>query len=97
MINAAGSSAPDGRTAHGAGDFGEGTAFATPAGQRSQRSGISRQPLADPGGDSPFLAPGSHACHSYVLHQIGRAHVRTPVTNAHLVCRHLLEKKKPNK
>src|SRR3546814_6337581 len=54
MINAAGSSAPDGRTAHGAGDFGEGTAFATPAGQRSQRSGISRQPLADPGGDSPF-------------------------------------------
>src|SRR3546814_1051112 len=29
-------------------------------------------------------APGS---------QIGRAHVRTPVTNAHLVCRLLLEKK----
>src|SRR3546814_1994930 len=27
-------------------------------------------------------------------HQIGRAHVRTPVTNAHLVCRLLLEKKK---
>src|SRR3546814_7551791 len=26
-------------------------------------------------------------------HQIGRAHVRTPVTNAHLVCRLLLEKK----
>src|SRR3546814_2589894 len=26
--------------------------------------------------------------------QIGRAHVRTPVTNAHLVCRLLLEKKK---
>src|SRR3546814_7484427 len=25
---------------------------------------------------------------------IGRAHVRTPVTNAHLVCRFLLEKKK---
>src|SRR3546814_9047476 len=25
--------------------------------------------------------------------QIGRAHVRTPVTNAHLVCRLLLEKK----
>src|SRR3546814_7905440 len=43
MINAAGSSAPDGRTAHGAGDFGEGTAFATPAGHRSQRSGISRR------------------------------------------------------
>src|SRR3546814_1149158 len=26
--------------------------------------------------------------------KIGRAHVRTPVTNAHLVCRLLLEKKK---
>src|SRR3546814_5438449 len=26
--------------------------------------------------------------------EIGRAHVRTPVTNAHLVCRLLLEKKK---
>src|SRR3546814_5695488 len=29
--------------------------------------------------------------------QIGRAHVGTPVTNAHLVCRLLLEKKKTNK
>src|SRR3546814_7160420 len=29
--------------------------------------------------------------------QIGRAHVRTPVTNAHLVCRLLLEKKKHKK
>src|SRR3546814_6536872 len=29
--------------------------------------------------------------------QIGRAHVLTPVTNAHLVCRLLLEKKKKNK
>src|SRR3546814_1651306 len=28
--------------------------------------------------------------------EIGRAHVRTPVTNAHLVCRLLLEKKKIN-
>src|SRR3546814_6419002 len=28
--------------------------------------------------------------------EIGRAHVRTPVTNAHLVCRLLLEKKKKN-
>src|SRR3546814_1682857 len=26
--------------------------------------------------------------------EIGRAHVRTPVTNAHLVCRLMLEKKK---
>src|SRR3546814_6844916 len=29
--------------------------------------------------------------------QIGRAHVCTPVTNAHLVCRLLLEKKKQTK
>src|SRR3546814_3147635 len=29
-----------------------------------------------------------------LLAQIGRAHVWTPVTNAHLVCRLLLEKKK---
>src|SRR3546814_2336097 len=29
--------------------------------------------------------------------QIGRAHVCTPVTNAHLVCRLLLEKKKKKK
>src|SRR3546814_1643404 len=28
--------------------------------------------------------------------QIGRAHVRTPVTNAHLVCRLLLETKTPH-
>src|SRR3546814_7346960 len=28
--------------------------------------------------------------------EIGRAHVLTPVTNAHLVCRLLLEKKKQN-
>src|SRR3546814_1909416 len=28
--------------------------------------------------------------------QIGRAHVRTPVTNAHLVCRLLLEKQTTN-
>src|SRR3546814_7909273 len=28
--------------------------------------------------------------------EIGRAHVRTPVTNAHLVCRLLLEKKNKN-
>src|SRR3546814_9187864 len=28
------------------------------------------------------------------LHEIGRAHVCTPVTNAHLVCRLLLAKKK---
>src|SRR3546814_10884735 len=34
--------------------------------------------------------------HGRGLREIGRAHVRTPVTNAHLVCRLLLEKKKPH-
>src|SRR3546814_3884216 len=29
---------------------------------------------------------------SILIHEIGRAHVCTPVTNAHLVCRLLLEK-----
>src|SRR3546814_1212581 len=29
--------------------------------------------------------------------EIGRAHVRTPVTNAHHVCRHLLKKKNTQK
>src|SRR3546814_6765759 len=32
--------------------------------------------------------------HGFTHRQIGRAHVCTPVTNAHLVCRLLLEKKK---
>src|SRR3546814_2095795 len=32
--------------------------------------------------------------HDLCRHQIGRAHVGTPVTNAQLVCRPLLEKKK---
>src|SRR3546814_3405902 len=35
--------------------------------------------------------PGARA--RVALSEIGRAHVRTPVTNAHLVCRLLLEKK----
>src|SRR3546814_4019823 len=32
--------------------------------------------------------------HLRIIKQIGRAHVCNPVTNAHLVCRLLLEKKK---
>src|SRR3546814_3719947 len=39
-------------------------------------------------------APGLPADDVGSLLQIGRAHVRTPVTNAHLVCRLLLEHKK---
>src|SRR3546814_1272551 len=34
-----------------------------------------------------------HAAHQMQALEIGRAHVCTPVTNAHLVCRLLLEKK----
>src|SRR3546814_7761025 len=37
-----------------------------------------------------------HAGSPILIAEIGRAHVRTPVTNAHLVCRLLLEKKKYN-
>src|SRR3546814_10405033 len=54
------------------------------------------------GGDSlgryratPLLVLGDDITTAH-LSQIGRAHVRTPVTNAHLVCRLPLEKKKPN-
>src|SRR3546814_2325620 len=38
---------------------------------------------------------GLHATGGSTNHEIGRAHVLTPVTNANLVCRLLLEKKKP--
>src|SRR3546814_1502231 len=41
-----------------------------------------------------LVALGIVVGESRVLVQIGRAHVCTPVTNAHLVCRLLLEKKK---
>src|SRR3546814_5358352 len=45
-----------------------------------------RRPTVEVG---PLARPGS-------AREIGRAHVRTHVTNAHLVCRLLLEKKKNN-
>src|SRR3546814_987380 len=48
---------------------------------------------------SPAFTAGSRSCiatsersHDNPDRQIGRAHVRTPVTNAHLVCRLPLEK-----
>src|SRR3546814_10572575 len=40
------------------------------------------------------LNPLAYRPFNMVVAEIGRAHVRTPVTNAHLVCRLLLEKKK---
>src|SRR3546814_5815464 len=51
-----------------------------------------------------LLAPGGAAIleigatqHISIAAQIGRAHVRTPVTNANIVCLHLPEKKKETK
>src|SRR3546814_10406902 len=41
----------------------------------------------DPGSQLDLPGPGA----AVLAMQIGRAHVRTPVTNAHLVCRLLLE------
>src|SRR3546814_3519072 len=42
----------------------------------------------------PHRGPGRAARHPGAHSEIGRAHVCTPVTNAHLVCRLLLEKTK---
>src|SRR3546814_5987689 len=42
-------------------------------------------------GNAPFAAIADESRHFYG--EIGRAHVCTPVTNAHLVCRLLLQKK----
>src|SRR3546814_10698164 len=51
-------------------------------------------------GSSPYRVTESNAVDRRVAAppwQIGRAHVCTPVTNAHIVCRLLLEKKKRQK
>src|SRR3546814_7996596 len=45
-------------------------------------------------GRDSFIAYQASRRGGVVRCQIGRAHVGTPVTNAHLVCRLLLEKKK---
>src|SRR3546814_5182249 len=42
---------------------------------------------------TPFDSARSNAMSCAFTAEIGRAHVCTPVTNAHLVCRLLLEKK----
>src|SRR3546814_5523964 len=48
------------------------------------------QPL---GVDSEFGGGAAAETLQHDIREIGRAHVRIPVTNAHLVCRLLLEKK----
>src|SRR3546814_8452308 len=54
--------------------------------------------VADALARMPRPLPAAHAIgerrHAVAHREIGRAHVRTPVTNAHLVCRLLLETKK---
>src|SRR3546814_1971854 len=45
----------------------------------------------------PAMTISGNAAPGYSSGEIGRAHVCTPVTNAHLVCRLLLETKQPNK
>src|SRR3546814_2186423 len=58
---------------------------------------LAARALGHQGTDAHQLAAVVEFIHtSTLLHddvEIGRAHVRTPVTNAHLVCRLLLEKK----
>src|SRR3546814_5229684 len=51
------------------------------------------------GDDDELTRPGLHAVKRPALkarRRIGRAHVSTPVTNAHLVCRLLLGQKRPS-
>src|SRR3546814_10489003 len=54
---------------------------------RSPPGGVKTEGLSDIQSSINFRGPATQP-------EIGRAHVRTPVTNAHLVCRLLLEKKK---
>src|SRR3546814_6443918 len=44
--------------------------------------------------DATATAHADEVTRRFLINQIGRAHVCTPVTNAHLVCRLLLEKQK---
>src|SRR3546814_6382217 len=61
--------------------------------------GVSPPPGTPEGVRSPFMELYASVTRGHMRmfgttqeHQIGRAHVGTPVTNAQLVCRHLLEK-----
>src|SRR3546814_7041201 len=67
----------------------------TPLSSSTRASGRNSPPPPPGSTDARVLPAGAPAtaARSRWLRQIGRAHVRTPVTNAHLVCRLLLEKK----
>src|SRR3546814_962137 len=64
----------------------------TLVGEAIDRSGMARATLAPRAGMAGEVPP----LRKRPLAEIGRAHVCTPVTNAHLVCRLLLAKKKKN-
>src|SRR3546814_5112300 len=67
-------------------------ARAAPEREGDRRLGEIREDLLE------IVAAFEHRLYAdQVVREIGRAHVCTPVTNAHLVCRLLLEKKKQNK
>src|SRR3546814_10338043 len=79
------------------------TARARPSRKNPENPSLSRSPpgLCWRAQICPDRAPyyrygndGGESDDEYPLQEIGRAHVCTPVTNAHLVCRLLLEKKK---
>src|SRR3546814_2182106 len=70
------------------------------AARRSSSSGIARRPICRKAWQRPkerALTGGYRRLQSEVHEErhreLGRAHVCTPVTNAHIVCRLLLEKK----
>src|SRR3546814_8419691 len=77
-----------------------GTASGTPSPSSSLAAlGLARVTVSENAYGSPFTAPVASMIDSsgVVIQQIGSAHVCTPVTNAHLVCRLPLEKNKHNK
>src|SRR3546814_5587447 len=84
---------PDAAFETGNGDAIDGD-LAPPAAQAAPAQDSSPAPVAEPAVET-YADPGdAPAANTAPAEEIGRAHVWTPVTNAHLVCRLLLEKKK---